>query len=104
MFGCDRNGQTGAGKSYSMMGAAGPGNEGIISRATRQLFEAMGRFPNPNTTFSVEVSYLEIYNETVLTRSFFCLFEGYYISFLSFFSFFLLIFLLNFFFDFLCGF
>lgn len=58
-------GQTGAGKSYSMMGAPGPGNEGIIPRACADLFRTIGANTDPNRSFSVEVSYLEIYNEKV---------------------------------------
>ena len=39
-------GQTGAGKSYSMMGAPGPGNEGIIPRACADLFAHITKYNN----------------------------------------------------------
>lgn len=58
-------GQTGAGKSYSMMGADGPDQEGIIPRMCQELFQRMAANTDPNLSFSVEVSYLEIYNEKV---------------------------------------
>lgn len=58
-------GQTGSGKSYSMMGAPGPNNEGVIPRACAELFGYITANPDPQMTFSVEVSYLEIYNEKV---------------------------------------
>jgi kinesin family protein 1 len=57
-------GQTGSGKSYSMMGY---GQEyGVIPRICKNMFEridAMG--VDKNLTCTVEVSYLEIYNERV---------------------------------------
>ncbi|KAK5555705.1 hypothetical protein LTR46_006146 [Exophiala xenobiotica] len=57
-------GQTGSGKSYSMMGY---GEEaGVIPRICREMFERInGAQSDPNLTCTVEVSYLEIYNERV---------------------------------------
>ena len=58
-------GQTGSGKSYSMMGY---GEEaGVIPKICRNMFERiddMGQ-KDKNLTCTVEVSYLEIYNERV---------------------------------------
>jgi kinesin family member 1 len=57
-------GQTGSGKSYSMMGY---GEEaGVIPRICRDMFDRMEEVQNdPNLKCTVEVSYLEIYNERV---------------------------------------
>ena len=57
-------GQTGSGKSYSMMGY---GEEaGVIPRICRNMFERITEFQkDKNLTYTVEVSYLEIYNERV---------------------------------------
>ena len=58
-------GQTGSGKSYTMMGSAS--NKGLIPRLCDGIFERMhaSTAADPNTTFKVEVSYMEIYNERV---------------------------------------
>lgn len=53
-------GQTGAGKSYTMMGSRD--EEGIIPRICRNLFTSM---TDINTVYSIEVSYMEIYCEKV---------------------------------------
>ncbi|KAI9651835.1 MAG: kinesin-like protein Klp8 [Alyxoria varia] len=57
-------GQTGSGKSYSMMGY---GEEvGVIPRICRDMFNRIETLQNDqNTNCTVEVSYLEIYNERV---------------------------------------
>ncbi|KAI3326108.1 kinesin heavy chain [Xylariaceae sp. AK1471] len=57
-------GQTGSGKSYSMMGY---GKEhGIIPKICQDMFERIGQLQqDKNTRCTVEVSYLEIYNERV---------------------------------------
>ncbi|KAI0110845.1 hypothetical protein GGR51DRAFT_510189 [Nemania sp. FL0031] len=57
-------GQTGSGKSYSMMGY---GKEhGIIPKICQDMFERIGTLQqDKNTRCTVEVSYLEIYNERV---------------------------------------
>ncbi|KAJ6543932.1 kinesin-like protein [Mycena capillaripes] len=58
-------GQTGSGKSYSMMGY-GP-DKGIIPLTCSELFVRVESktAADPNLTFTVEVSYIEIYNEKV---------------------------------------
>ncbi|KAF9480826.1 kinesin-like protein [Pholiota conissans] len=58
-------GQTGSGKSYSMMGY-GP-DKGIIPLTCSELFERVvtKKARDPNLNFTVEVSYIEIYNEKV---------------------------------------
>lgn len=57
-------GQTGSGKSYSMMGY---GEEaGVIPRICQNMFERITDFvKDKNLSYTVEVSYLEIYNERV---------------------------------------
>ena len=57
-------GQTGSGKSYSMMGYGA--ESGVIPRICREMFNRIdGLQKDKNTTCTVEVSYLEIYNEKV---------------------------------------
>ncbi|KAI0069239.1 kinesin-domain-containing protein [Artomyces pyxidatus] len=58
-------GQTGSGKSYSMMGY-GP-DKGIIPLTCMELFERVDnkKAMDSNLSFTVEVSYIEIYNEKV---------------------------------------
>uniref|UniRef100_A0A2C9M9P9 Kinesin-like protein unc-104 n=1 Tax=Biomphalaria glabrata TaxID=6526 RepID=A0A2C9M9P9_BIOGL len=58
-------GQTGSGKSYTMMGKNEPGQEGIIPQLCEDLFRRISGQKNNDTTFSVEVSYFEIYCERV---------------------------------------
>ncbi len=56
-------GQTGAGKSYTMMGRLDPDQKGIIPQMCEDLFERIKAMENVNAT--VEVSYMEIYCERV---------------------------------------
>ncbi|XP_036358339.1 kinesin-like protein KIF13A isoform X8 [Octopus sinensis] len=56
-------GQTGSGKSYTMMGTAD--EKGIIPRLCDALFEKIATNDDPDLTYKVEVSYMEIYNEKV---------------------------------------
>nr|XP_046253871.1 kinesin-like protein KIF1B isoform X6 [Scatophagus argus] len=59
-------GQTGAGKSYTMMGKQEEGQEGIIPMLCEDLFEKINEDSNKEElSFSVEVSYMEIYCERV---------------------------------------
>uniref|UniRef100_A0A096MEW2 Kinesin family member 1C n=1 Tax=Poecilia formosa TaxID=48698 RepID=A0A096MEW2_POEFO len=58
-------GQTGAGKSYTMMGKQEPGQEGIIPQLCEDLFQRTGQNSDPDLTYSAEVSYMEIYCERV---------------------------------------
>ncbi|KAG1468354.1 hypothetical protein G6F56_003878 [Rhizopus delemar] len=55
-------GQTGAGKSYSMMGYGE--EKGIIPMTCSELFDRISG-SHDNLTYRVEVSYIEIYNEKV---------------------------------------
>ncbi|CAG8664701.1 808_t:CDS:2, partial [Acaulospora morrowiae] len=56
-------GQTGAGKSYSMMGYGE--DKGIIPLTCCELFNRIVNNQNPDVTYQVQVSYIEIYNERV---------------------------------------
>ncbi|XP_019743540.1 kinesin-like protein KIF1B isoform X11 [Hippocampus comes] len=59
-------GQTGAGKSYTMMGKQEEGQEGIIPMLCEDLFEKINEDSNKEElSYSVEVSYMEIYCERV---------------------------------------
>ncbi|XP_077588142.1 kinesin-like protein KIF1B isoform X11 [Stigmatopora nigra] len=59
-------GQTGAGKSYTMMGKQEEGQEGIIPMLCEDLFEKINADNNKEElSYSVEVSYMEIYCERV---------------------------------------
>uniref|UniRef100_A0A8C5I6L6 plus-end-directed kinesin ATPase n=1 Tax=Gouania willdenowi TaxID=441366 RepID=A0A8C5I6L6_GOUWI len=59
-------GQTGAGKSYTMMGKQEEGQEGIIPMLCEDLFEKISEDSNKDElSYSVEVSYMEIYCERV---------------------------------------
>ncbi|XP_058498551.1 kinesin-like protein KIF1B isoform X12 [Solea solea] len=59
-------GQTGAGKSYTMMGKQEEGQEGIIPMLCEDLFEKINDVNNKeDLSYSVEVSYMEIYCERV---------------------------------------
>ena len=57
-------GQTGCGKSYTMMGVEDPPeNRGIIPRAFQHIFDHVA--VNMSIKYLVRASYLEIYNEEV---------------------------------------
>ncbi|XP_066532600.1 kinesin-like protein KIF13B isoform X2 [Hoplias malabaricus] len=56
-------GQTGSGKSYTMMGSVE--EPGLIPRLCSALFERTVREMREGESFTVEVSYMEIYNERV---------------------------------------
>ncbi|XP_058160430.1 kinesin-like protein KIF1B isoform X11 [Dasypus novemcinctus] len=58
-------GQTGAGKSYTMMGKQEEGQAGIIPQLCEELFEKINDNCNEEMSYSVEVSYMEIYCERV---------------------------------------
>ncbi|KAL7822359.1 hypothetical protein AOLI_G00331170 [Acnodon oligacanthus] len=58
-------GQTGAGKSYTMMGKQEPGQQGIIPQMCEDLFKRTSENTEPDLSYSVEVSYMEIYCERV---------------------------------------
>lgn len=56
-------GQTGSGKSYTMMGT--PEQPGLIPRTCQDLFERIESNPASSISYSVHVSYFEVYNEHV---------------------------------------
>lgn len=56
-------GQTGAGKSHSMMGY--PGAEGIVPKACKEIFKRIEENEDGDLTYEVQASMLEIYNEKV---------------------------------------
>ena len=56
-------GQTGSGKSYTMMGT--PDQPGLIPRTCEDLFERIESNGSPNISYTVRVSYFEVYNEHV---------------------------------------
>uniref|UniRef100_A0AAQ5ZWD0 Kinesin family member 13Bb n=1 Tax=Amphiprion ocellaris TaxID=80972 RepID=A0AAQ5ZWD0_AMPOC len=56
-------GQTGSGKSYTMMGSAE--QPGLIPRLSSSLFSRTVQEAREGESFTVEVSYMEIYNEKV---------------------------------------
>jgi hypothetical protein len=56
-------GQTGSGKSYTMMGT--PDQPGIIPRTCEDLFQRIDSSTSSNISYSVRVSYFEVYNEHV---------------------------------------
>ncbi|PWA83976.1 kinesin 3 [Artemisia annua] len=59
-------GQTGSGKTHTMMGT--PGNyddKGLIPRSLEQIFEAKQTLQNQGWKYEMQVSMLEIYNETI---------------------------------------
>nr|XP_014344552.1 PREDICTED: kinesin-like protein KIF1A [Latimeria chalumnae] len=58
-------GQTGAGKSYTMMGKLEKEQQGIIPQLCEDLFSRISDTTNDNMSYSVEVSYMEIYCERV---------------------------------------
>ncbi|XP_046809868.1 kinesin-like protein unc-104 isoform X9 [Lucilia cuprina] len=58
-------GQTGAGKSYTMMGKQEEHQEGIIPMICKDLFNRIRSTETGELKYSVEVSYMEIYCERV---------------------------------------
>ena len=59
-------GQTGAGKSYTMMGRLEPDQKGIIPQMCEDLFDRIDNIAaEQETQCTVEVSYMEIYCERV---------------------------------------
>ena len=56
-------GQTGSGKSYTMMGT--PTQPGLIPRTCQDLFERIESNDSPHISYTVRVSYFEVYNEHV---------------------------------------
>lgn len=56
-------GQTGAGKSYSMIGYGT--NRGIVPLACEEIFTRIAQNSDPEKSYQVTVSMVEIYNERV---------------------------------------
>jgi hypothetical protein len=56
-------GQTGSGKSYTMMGT--PDQPGLIPRTCEDLFQRIESNDSPHISYTVRVSYFEVYNEHV---------------------------------------
>lgn len=56
-------GQTGSGKSYTMMGT--PTQPGLIPRTCEDLFQRIESSGSPHISYTVRVSYFEVYNEHV---------------------------------------
>ena len=56
-------GQTGSGKSYTMMGT--PSQPGLIPRTCEDLFQRIESSISPHISYTVRVSYFEVYNEHV---------------------------------------
>ena len=56
-------GQTGSGKSYTMMGT--PAQPGLIPRTCEDLFQRIESSDSPHISYTVRVSYFEVYNEHV---------------------------------------
>jgi len=56
-------GQTGSGKSYTMMGT--PAQPGLIPRTCEDLFQRIESSMSPHISYTVRVSYFEVYNEHV---------------------------------------
>ncbi|XP_022088244.1 carboxy-terminal kinesin 2-like isoform X2 [Acanthaster planci] len=60
-------GQTGSGKTFTMEGPddVGEETEGMIPRAVRQIFQTASELKEKGWEYTMEASFLEIYNETV---------------------------------------
>lgn len=56
-------GQTGAGKSYSMVGYGA--NKGIVPISCEEIFNRIRNNEEKNKEYEVDISMLEIYNERV---------------------------------------
>ncbi|KAL9269046.1 Kinesin-like protein [Drosera capensis] len=59
-------GQTGSGKTFTMMGEPGnPEEKGLIPRSVEQIFETREALWSQGWKYDLQVSMLEIYNETI---------------------------------------
>lgn len=58
-------GQTGSGKTYTMQGTEDKGCAGLIPRALITIFEATEEMRRQGWSWSVKVSFMEVYNETL---------------------------------------
>ena len=57
-------GQTGSGKTYTMLGGQGE-TKGIIARSVEKIIEASAVLEKKGWKYTMEASFIEIYNETV---------------------------------------
>ncbi|KAF2345527.1 Kinesin motor domain, partial [Trinorchestia longiramus] len=57
-------GQTGSGKTYTMEGGEGT-HAGIIPRTVDHIFKEISRLADQGWKYTIEVSFLEIYNESI---------------------------------------
>lgn len=59
-------GQTGSGKTFTMMGSPGNSeNKGLVPRSLEQIFETRQSLQSQGWRYELQVSMLEIYNETI---------------------------------------
>jgi len=58
-------GQTGSGKTFTMEGGEDEGQEGIIPRTIRQIFETTRGLDDKGWNYKMEASFVEIYNEEI---------------------------------------
>eukprot|EP00951_Prasinocladus_malaysianus_P031727 scaffold305855_cov44-Prasinocladus_malaysianus.AAC.1 len=58
-------GQTGAGKTYTMQGSSSAEGRGVIPRAVTQLLDAINKLRAQGWEYSLEASFVEIYNEHI---------------------------------------
>lgn len=58
-------GQTGSGKTYTMQGTDEPGESGLIPRSLLTIFKASEAMRAQGWQWSVQVSFMEVYNETL---------------------------------------
>lgn len=58
-------GQTGSGKTYTIQGTPERGSWGLIPRALARIFEASETMRAEGWTWSLQASFLEVYNETL---------------------------------------
>jgi ArsR family metal-binding transcriptional regulator len=67
-------GMTGAGKTFTMFGDGDTKvrkspNAGLVYQAVQELFDIINRIEDENVGIGVRVSFIEIYNESVLPSS-----------------------------------
>ncbi|KAF7284478.1 hypothetical protein GWI33_022072 [Rhynchophorus ferrugineus] len=58
-------GQTGSGKTHTMQGGEGPDQRGMIPRTIDLIFETIKELNSSGWTYTVQASFLEIYNENI---------------------------------------
>ena len=58
-------GQTGSGKTFTMEGGEDEGQEGMIPRTIELIFDESRRLKEKGWTYSLQASFLEIYNEEI---------------------------------------